>query len=420
MFDADRWQETWQTINRNKLRTLLTVFGVFWGVFMLVIMLGTGQGLQNGVYDRFGIYATNSIVLWGNRTTLPWQGMAPGRPIRLTQDDLEAIRTQIPEIKYVVPRAQLGGWRQDVVARNGTKTGSFNAMADEPEIIYMQPIIITEGRFINKRDIEEERKMVAIGQQVATTLYESGEEVVGQSIEVNGVNFTVAGIFEARQAGDEADRFANTIFVPFSTFRKAFNYQREVGWLQALSQPGQKASLVEEKMNDLLQVRHRFSPEDKAALGSWNAGKEFEKFESLFSGIRYLIWIVGAGTLLAGAIGLSNIMLIVVKERTREIGVRKALGATPSSIVAMILQETLVLTSVAGYSGLVAAVLLLQFAGSLTGSDPSGESMFKNPEIDFTTAFIALGIINLAGAFAGWIPARTAASVEPVKALRDE
>lgn len=240
MFDTDRWQETWQTIRRNKLRTLLTVFGVFWGVFMLVIMLGTGQGLQNGVYERFGIYAANTVVLWGNNTTIPWQGLPPGRRVSLTQDDLEAMRREIPEIKYVVPRAQLGGWRQDVIARNGTKTGSFNTMADEPEIKYMQPIIITKGRFLNKRDIDEQRKMVAIGQEVAHALYEPDEDVIGRDIEVNGVNFTIAGVFESREAGDEADRYANTIYVPFSTFRKAFNYQREVGWLHALRSPAKR------------------------------------------------------------------------------------------------------------------------------------------------------------------------------------
>ncbi|MBT8496358.1 MAG: ABC transporter permease, partial [Deltaproteobacteria bacterium] len=372
MFDLDKWQEIAQTLGKNKLRTVLTALGVFWGIFMLVIMLGFGSSLEGGVKKNMMGFSTNAVYIWGRETKIPFQGLKPGRRISFRNADIQALRERVPEIEHLAPRGQLGGFRNGVPVAYGDKTAAFNIMGDYPEFAYVQPMTFTAGRFINDIDMREKRKVAVIGSEVVKQIFDSGESPVGRYIKIRGVYFQVVGSFSVLSSGHMGDRLANTIYIPFATFQQAFNWGDRIGWFAITAREGASAAAVEDKTRTVLADIHRVDPGDRNAIGSWNTGKEFNKIQSLFSGVRMTIWIVGIFTLLAGVIGVSNIMLIAVKERTKEIGIRKALGATPRAIVSMVLQEALLLTSMAGYLGLVAGVGVLEIAASLIG-DGVGE-----------------------------------------------
>ena len=417
IFDSDRWYEIYSALSKNKLRTFLTAFGVFWGLFMLIIMLGSGNGLQNGVTGDFAGFATNSFYVWTQRTSKPYAGLPPGRNFNMTTDDITAISENIPELAVVAPRNQLGGYRGGNNVSRGTKSGAFSVMGDYPEIIRVQNLIIREGRFLNKLDINEKRKVCVIGQRVFELLFKENENAIGDYIYINGVYFKVIGIFKTLKSGDQAERDLSTIYVPFTTFQQAFNYGNDVGWFAFISQENVPASLAEEKTLKLLAERHKVHPDDDRAFGHFNAEEEYTKMQGLFNGIRILIWIVGTGTLLAGVIGVSNIMLIIVKERTKEIGIRRAIGAPPRSIVMQIILEAIMLTSVAGYFGLLFGVAVLEFISTAMGE---GSDMFKNPSVDLDVALKALVILIVSGALAGLIPAARAVKISTVDALRSE
>jgi len=414
MFDTDRWHEIYTTLRKNPLRTLLTAFGVFWGIFMLVIMLGSGNGLRNGVNRDFSGIKTNSFFVWAQRTSKPYQGMQPGRSFRYTNDDAKALLT-IPELAVVSPRNQLGGYRNVNTVVRGTRNGAFDIMGDYPQYARIEQRIMTAGRFINELDIREQRKVAVIGERVYKLLFEKDEDPVNEYIVVNGIYFKVVGVFRPPGSGEMSEEHANTIHVPFSTFQHAFNYGNVVGFFAITSRDDIPASEAEEKVIALLKQRHKIAPDDQQAIGHWNMEKEFTKIQGLFAGISILVWIVGTGTLLAGVIGVSNIMLIVVKERTREIGIRRAIGAPPVTIVTQIILESVILTSVAGYFGLVLGVGLLEAVSSALGT---GAGMFYNPSVDIGVALKALAILAVAGVLAGLMPANRALQVNTAEALR--
>ena len=419
IFDLDHWQEIKAALFQNRWRTALTAFGVFWGIFLLMIMLGTGTGLRNGVLRGFQGAATNSFFVWTQVTQKPWAGLAAGRAIELTNADVEAIRDQVPEVEVVAPRNQLGGFRggNNVTRRN--RTGAFSVMGDYPEIRRIQSIQVAGGRFLNPLDLAETRKVAVIGEGVRSVLFARDEEPIGESIVIQGVYFQVVGMFRSTQSGEQAERDAQTIFVPFTTFQRAFNYGDRVGWLAVISRPEIPASAAEEKVIALLKSRHRVAPDDLRAFGHFNLEDEYQKIQGLFRGIRVLVWLVGTGTLAAGAIGVSNIMLIVVKERTKEIGIRRAVGAGPAAVVAQIVIESAILTAVAGYGGMVAGIALIAVVGSqLPPGD--GTRMFVNPDVGVREALEALVILIAAGIAAGFAPAQRALMVSPVVALRSE
>lgn len=419
MFDLDNWQEIKSALSSNKLRTGLTAFGVFWGIFLLVLLLGSGQGLENGVLQGFEGSATNSFFVWTQRTGKPYKGQPSGRRVQLDNDDVQAIRNQIPEAAVVAPRNQLGGFMGGNNVRRGDKTGGFSVMGDQPGVLKIQSLKLDSGRFLNPIDLAERRKVAVIGKRVQSLLFAPGEDPIGESIEIRGVYFKVVGVFRITRSGDDAEREEQAVYVPFTTFQSAFNFGDRVGWLAITSRDGVKASAVENKVLDLLKQRHQVAPDDSRAFGHWNMEEEFGKIQGLFGGIGTLMWMVGVGTLLAGAIGVSNIMLIIVRERTKEIGIRRAIGARPRAIVGQILLESSILTAVAGYAGLVAGVLLLEVVGRAIPKG-DGPTMFVNPGVAFDTAVQALLIISFAGLLAGMIPARRAVTVEPVVALRSE
>jgi putative ABC transport system permease protein len=419
IFDLDHWHEIRAALLHNRVRTALTAFGVFWGIFLLMIMLGSGSGLRNGTMRGFSGSAANSFFIWTQRTQKPWAGLPAGRSFELHNADVQAIRDHVAEVEVVAPRNQLGGYSGGNNVTRGRKAGAFSVMGDYPEIQRIQSYGITSGRFLNPLDIEEHRKVAVIGTRVRDVLFEHGEEPIGQSIEIRGVYFQVIGVFKSSQSGEDADSDAQAVFVPFTTFQRAFNYSDQVGWLAVISKPDVRASLAEEKVLGLLKERHKVAPDDLRAFGHWNMEEEYGKIQALFAGIRILIWLVGAGTLAAGAIGVSNIMLIIVKERTKEIGIRRAVGAKPSAIVTQIMVETVILTSIAGYLGMVAGIALVEVVGKVLPAG-DGARMFSNPDVGIGQALQALAILITAGLFAGWAPAQRALQISPIMALRSE
>lgn len=422
MLDRDNLQEIWAALSKNRLRTFLTAFGVFWGIFLLVLLLGAGNGLANGVNAGFAGTATNSFFCWGMRTSKPFAGLPAGRSIEFDNEDWRAIVAQVPEAKVVAPRLQMGGFRGGANVVRGAETGSFAVMGDMPEIATIQSLAVVRGRFLNPIDIAEKRKVAVIGTRVIDTLFEPGEDPVGESVRINGVEFEVVGTFRSRQSGGDAERDAETIFVPFPTFQQAFNAVNRVNWFAVTSADGVPVSIVEKKVLEILRSRHKVAPDDRRGIGNFNLENEYKKVQNLFAGIKLLMWIVGVGTLAAGAIGVSNIMLIIVRERTKEIGIRRAVGATPWTVQGQIVTESVLLTLVAGLLGLCAAVGLLAFIASiLPAAGADGEpQMFQNPGVDLSAGLQALVVLVVSGALAGFAPARRAVAVNPVVALRSE
>jgi len=418
IFDKDNWLEIADTLRRNKLRSFLTAFGVFWGIFMLIIMVAAGNGLYNGAMHNFQSMAANSVFLWTQPTTLPFKGFPRGRKFNFDNDDIKALRRHIPEIEYLAPRNQLGGFRQVTNVTRGLKNGAFNIYGDYPEIAHISLMDIVSGRFLNHLDIIENRKVAVIGARVREILFDPEENPIGQHILVKGVYFKVIGTFESRKEGDEAEEETQAVFIPFTVFQQAFNYGNLVGWFSLTARKDVPASEVEKKAIEFLSDRHQVAPADVHAIGHWNTEKEYKKMTNLFIGINALIWFVGTCTLIAGVIGVSNIMLFIVKERTREIGIKRALGATPLSVIGQIILESVLLTTVAGYFGLVFGVGTTEMAAAAMKS--GGSEFFKNPEVSLTVAVTSLAVLIVCGALAGLIPAKRAVSIRPVEAIRNE
>ena len=420
MFDLDKWNEIYYALKKNKLRTFFTAFGVFWGIFMLVIMMGAGAGLYNGVTKDMGDMATNSMFMWTQTTTMPYKGFPRGRRYMFRNSDTKALKDNIPEIKYIAARLQgWGGEGSNNVIR-GDRIGGFRIQGDYPAYNKIEPVDIIKGRFINDIDIEKKRKVAVIGIRVKDEMFKPEEDPIGQYLQIQGVYFKVVGLFKSKKSDQQADRDNQQIIMPFTTLQRVYNYGDVVGWYAITSQDDVSVSVVEEKAKALMKSRHSIHPDDDRAIGSFNLETEFKKMTNLFTGIDGLIWIVGIGTLFAGVIGVSNIMLIVVKERTKEIGIQRALGASPRNIISQIITESVFLTTFAGYFGLVLGVGLLELLNYVLVSTGAESDMFSNPTIDFHKAMTALLILVVSGAFAGWIPAKRAISIKPIDALRDE
>lgn len=419
LFDSDRWREIFSTLKKNKLRTFFTAFGVFWGIFMLVIMMGSGSGLENAVSRDMGQMATNSVFIWTQRTTIPYKGFSRGRYYNFRNGDTESLREKIPEIKYIAPRIQGWGGNGNNNVVRGERTGAFSIQGDYPDYNLIDPVGVKTGRFINQMDITNNRKICVIGQRVRNEMFTLEEDPIGQYLRIQGVYFKVVGIFESLKP-EQGERENQVIYLPFTTLQKTYNYGDIVGYYSITSIDDVPVSIVEEKAKALLRQRHTIHPDDAQAVGSFNLENEFKKMTSLFAGIRGLIWIVGIGTLLAGVIGVSNIMLIIVKERTKEIGIQRAIGATPWNIISQIIMESVFLTTFAGYVGLVVGVGLIEGVDYLMVSTGAESDMFANPEINFRAAIQALEVLVVAGIFAGLIPAYRAVKMKPIDALRNE
>ncbi len=419
--DRDQWQEIAAVLGRNKLRTFLTGFGVFWGIFMLVIMMGSGQGLQNGAEAGFGNSVKNSVFLWTRPTTLPYKGFKQGRVFQIHNDDVEALRQQVASLEVVAPRAQAGGYRGKDNVTRGVKTGAFNLYGDTPDYLKIEPTNIVEGRSINWRDMEEKRKVCFIGDQVRQTLYEEGEEVIGSYITAQGINYKVVGLYRSMNSNpNQAEEQEKAIIIPLSTFQQAYNWGDIVGWLSMASRPDVPATEMEQEVRAVLKQRLTIHPDDQRAFGSWNKEEEFIRMRGLLNGIQILSLIVGTLTLLAGAIGVSNIMLVIVKERTKEFGVRRAIGAEPFTVMKQVVLESLALTLAAGILGIILGVWSLEGVAGLMNQSAEQSDFFRNPGVELPIVLMALGILTFSGILAGLIPARRAVSIKPVDALRFE
>ncbi len=409
MFNLDNWQELYSTIKKNKLRTFLTGFSVAWGIFMLIILLGAGQGLENGIRYQFEDDAKNSIWLFPGETSKSFDGMKSGRRIQFTNLDFDRILQSISHVENISGRFFISG---AVNIMYGSEYGSFNIRCVHEDYKVIENTKIIEGRYLNGKDLSEYRKVAVIGKLVKKELFKD-QNALGKIIKLNGIAFKVVGVFED-SGGDEEMR---NIYLPISTAQRVFNGANKINQLMFTTTASvEETKKIETNLKKMFAQNHRFDPEDEKALYIRNMLENFNQVQNLFLGIKVFVWIIGIGTIIAGIVGVSNIMMITVKERTRELGVRKAIGATPFSIIFMILLESIVITTVAGYFGLVSGVGLLEIISmNLEASD-----FFRNPEVSISVAVSATTLLIIAGSLAGFFPALKAARIRPIEALREE
>ncbi|OYU82224.1 MAG: multidrug ABC transporter ATP-binding protein [Flavobacterium sp. BFFFF1] len=420
MFDKDKWNEVLQALSANVFRTVLTAFGVFWGIFILVILLAAGKGLENGVMKGFSGMATNSVFMWTQSTSKPYKGLPQNRDYNFKNSDVQALREKFPDLLYISPRNQLGGYQGANNVVRGTKTAAYTVYGDYPELAYQESKEIVKGRFINYNDINQKRKTAVIGEGVISGLYEKGEQVLGSYIKVNGVNFMVVGVYKSKGRNGNAEEEQKQVYVPFTAFQQAFNYGDVVGWMSITAKDGASITDMKKEIFRFLRERHDVHPDDERAIGNFDLYEEFSKVNGLFVILKFIAYFVGILVLLSGVIGISNIMLIVVKERTKEIGIRRAIGASPGRIRSQILTESIFLTIIAGMLGIAAASGVLAIINLVLDSMPSEDMMFANPSVNLGVVFSALVILILSGLLAGFIPAQIAIKIKPVDALRAE
>lgn len=418
MFDLDRWEEIWQTINRNRKRSIMTAFGVFWGIFMLTIMMGAGLGLKRLMYSSFGSMAVNSCFYWGGQTSLPYKGLPSGRRWSLENEDMAAIKTQVPGVKNVAGII----WGSTYKFSRKDKKGDYQLMGYTPEFQEISPQTLRFGRYINDIDMAQQRKVCVITEQVWEELFPNRENPVGQTIRMNNMYLTVVGVCIPPRNGVQFQG-PTSVLIPFSTLQKMYNKGNKFDGMAVAAYDNWDIKEVEENVKKVFQARHTLSPDDNKAVQGFNLGDLFNKFSGLFSGISILTWIVGTGTLLAGIVGVSNIMLVTVRERTQEIGIRRALGAKPRTIISQIMSESFVLTFVSGIFGLALAIGILSLAETLLSSltaPPEGGGLQINTQISFGLALGSTGILILGSLLAGILPANRALSIKPVDAIREE
>lgn len=418
MFDLDRWEEIWQTINRNRKRSIMTAFGVFWGIFMLTIMMGAGLGLKRLMLSNFGNMAVNSCFYWGGQTSLPYKGLPSGRRWQLENEDMAAIKTQVPGVKSVAGII----WGSTYKFSRQDKKGDYQLMGYTPEFQEISPQTMRYGRYINDIDMTQQRKVCVITEQVWEELFPNRENPVGQTIRMNNMYLTVVGVSIPPRNGVQFQS-STSVLIPFSTLQKMYNKGNKFDGMAVAAYDNWDIKEVEENVKKVFQARHTLSPDDNKAVQGFNLGDLFNKFSGLFSGISILTWIVGIGTLLAGIVGVSNIMLVTVRERTQEIGIRRALGAKPRTIISQIMSESFVLTFVSGIFGLALAIGILSLAETLLTAmtaSPGGGGMQINTQISFGLALGSTGILILGSLMAGILPANRALSIKPVDAIREE
>ena len=418
MFNKDRWREIIEVLTTNVRRTIFTAFGVCWGIFILIVLLAAGKGLENGIKQDFGNIATNTMFMWTRATTKSYEGLPKGRSFEFKINDVQALRDNVPNLRFISPRNQLGGFGGNNNVVRGIRTGAFNVYGDYPEIINQDPMAVTSGRFLNYNDIREKRKVAIIGQGVKNDLYDKDEDALGTYIKIQGVNFMVIGTYKKNNSGG-GEEGQKEIFVPFTSFSQAFNRGEDVGWMAITANDGSSISQLKDKIVDVMKKRHKVHPEDTRAVGYFDLYEQYNRVESLFGALKAVAYIVGVMVLLSGIIGVSNIMLIVVKERTKEIGIRRALGEQPWSIKKQILMESIFLTLISGMVGIIFGSLVIFGINSLLES-MGPVDMFMSPSVSVGVVTGALTILMVSGLLAGFIPAQSAIRVRPIEALRTE
>jgi len=417
MFDLDLFQEIWVTITRNKVRSFLTGFGVFWGIFMTMIMLGAGTGLQNGMMENVEGFATNSCLMGSSTTSLPYQGFQKGRYWNLHNRDVEILEQSVPEIDCLSPMLFGGRSTNNIVYKDNF--GTFQIKGVYANYTKIEKQIISQGRFINELDNLDERKICVIGTKVYEELFPTKENPIGRYVRIWGIYFQVVGVVSGASRMGVNGESAESVVLPFRTLQKLINQGDIVHVLMATAKPDVPVSKVEAKMKEILKANNHIDPKDEQAVWSFNLENMFNIFKYLFLGIAFVSWFVGSGTLIAGIIGVSNIMVVTVKERTKEIGIRRALGAKPRTIVGQIMLESLVLTAIAGILGLCFGVLIMYLADTLLLQN--AENVFiSSPIVSFTVAVWSTIILLICGLFAGLIPAARAMQIKAIEAIQEE
>jgi putative ABC transport system permease protein len=409
IFDKDTWQEIYGVLRKNVLRTIITMIGVMWGIFLLVVLLGAAKGVENKFNKEIGDLATNSVFVWGQATGMPFGGFQEGRPMRLKLSDTEVIKEQIEGIEYVVPRNQ----NQGAVVRNFLD-GNYSVTGDYPLLDEVQKKNLIYGRFINDNDIDLTRKVAVISQDVYEDLFEIEEYPIGEFIAINKINYKVIGVFKRSNMGGGP---REDIHVPFTTFQKIYNQGNNIGWMMITAKPEYDISQVEADVKLLLKNLHDVHPEDSRAFGSFNMGEVFGQVTGFLTGMQFLTIFVGLSTLIAGIFAIGNILLITVKERTQEIGIRRALGAKPWEIKTQIIMESVTLSLLAGILGIIGGGGVLYLLNTLL-SGP--DSALINSSVNITTILAALFTLVFLGTLIGLIPASKAVKIRPIEALRDE
>ncbi|OEK09185.1 multidrug ABC transporter ATP-binding protein [Flavivirga aquatica] len=410
LFDRDTWQEVYDSFSKNKLRSILTMVGVWWGILLLIGLLGSARGLENSFNRLFGSFATNSVFVWGQSTSKPFKGFQEGRRVRLSLTDAKKIEENVEGIEFVLPRSQ----NQASVVR-GFLSGSFQMAGDYPLLDELQKKKLIRGRFINQNDIDDNKKVAVLSEDVYKQLFEKDENPIGEYIQVNKINFKVIGMFESGNVnmGPSTD-----IHIPFTTFQQIYNRGDRIGWMMITGKPEYNIKQIEEDAKLLLKNLNKIHPKDQRAFGSFNLGKEFSKVTGFLTGMQFLTWFVGIATLIAGVFAIGNILLITVKERTKEIGVRRALGATPYEIKRQIVVEAVFLTLVAGVLGIISGGWILIALDAAFGQ--GADAAIVNASVSIGVVFIALLILVVLGTLIGLIPAFKATSIKPIEALREE
>jgi len=411
LFDSDTWQEIYSSIRKNKIRTAITIIGVMWGIFLLVVLLGAAKGVENNFNKLFGNFATNSVFIWAQQTSKPFKGFQEGKSLTLKMSDLQNIKSEIKGLEFVVPRHQT-----QALTVNKFKTGTFGIFGDYPEFDKVQKRNLVYGRFINDNDIIEKKKVCVIEDEIYKQLFDKDEFPIGQYIKINDINYNVVGMYKEGQVGTGGPQ--GNIHIPFTTFQQVYNRGDSIGWMMITGQSGFDITQIEADVKLLLKNLHKVHPEDERAIGSFNLGKEIAKVTGFLTGMQFLTWFVGIATLIAGVFAIGNILLITVKERTKEIGIRRALGAKPWEIKRQIILESVFLTSIAGALGIIAGGLVLMLIDATMGQ--GDDAALTNPTVDIPVILIAALTLVVLGTLIGLIPAHTAVSIRPIEALREE
>ncbi len=410
IFDKDTWQEIFDGISKNKVRTGITVIGVMWGIFLLVVLLGAARGMENNFNKLFGNFATNSVFIWGQSTSKPFKGFQEGKRITLKMSDVEYIRSEIKGIEFVVPR-----YRTQSKLVHKFKSTTLGVFGDYPMLDKVEKKRLVYGRWFNQNDIDEKKKVCVFEEDTYKQLFDKDEYPIGEYIKINDINYLVVGLYKnkVRMGGP-----GGGIHIPFSTFQQVYNRGNNIGWMMVTGKPDIDITQMEADIKLMLKNLHKVHPNDGRAFGSFNLAQEIKKITGFLTGMQFLTWFVGIATLIAGVFAIGNILLITVKERTKEIGIRRALGAKPWEIKRHIILESIFLTTLAGSLGIIAGGVVLMFIDTFFGK--GDDAALVNPTVDIPVILIAFTTIVVLGTLIGLIPAQIAVSIKPIEALRDE
>ncbi|WP_152287441.1 ABC transporter permease [Flavicella marina] len=408
LFESDTWKEIYESIRKNKLRTIVTIIGVTWGIFLLVSLLGAARGMENSFNRLFGDLATNSVFIWRTKTSMPFKGYQEGRRVEIKRADIQKIKNEIDGIEFIVPRY----YRNGTITKN-FESAIFSVYGDYPLLNKVQKKNLSYGRFINEIDIQEKRKVVVISEEVYKQLFDKDVKAVGENILINKINFTVIGVFKSGQFDDE-----NSVHIPFTTLQRMYNTGDTVGWVMVTAKKDADINQIEIDTKLLLKNLCKVHPNDPRGFGSFNLGKEFAKMMGFLKGMQFLTWFVGIATLIAGVFAIGNILLITVKERTQEIGIRRALGATPIVIKRQIILEAVTLSLIAGILGIISGGLVLILIDTLYGQ--GDDAVLVNASVSIPIVLIAVLALTILGTLIGLIPASRATRIKPIEALSDE